>query len=776
MTQEPSSNQVGLSRNMTAASRAVLHILICCLVLASTDSVSARGFPQTGTQAGEGPAPSDGTLQPHPGEQSILKVEAPSVTVDVIVTDKKGQHVKGLSAADFVVYEDKTPQRIVTFVPPIAGVSLKSLTAPPSGQESTISRGEGVPSVAKPVESHGPDITSVRFITLVMDLGDLAPSDLKRAVGGAVQYVAKYLAPEDFVAVYWVDESLHLAQPFTQDKDSMVLALDKLSGRVPGGVFPIQARRQTEEQIDQLQTEIVGLEAASTLPDLGPACTNKENRYKCMEFATLRRFVWSQATLQARTVYSALRAIAIAYRDLPGRKNVALFSEGFPHSPDAKPQMAAVIEAANRSNVAFYVVNSSGLTTEYGAAAHTIEPTVNQEAYTMSLWGPCGSTSRPCLSEFDWAEHLGLDIQHDDLGQLATATGGFLVKNQNDLLPGLARVDSDLREFYTLVYQPTNKTYDGSFRTIKVEALKPGLHVRYRQGYWAIPPGQEMLMTPAAAQLLASVTNGTLKSAFSPQVNAVLLLAANGQFAAPVHVSVPTKNVRFQRDPQRNLFHAGITLLIVGRNSAGKLTTVYQRFLNLEFNKKQLDEFQKRQVLDINARLAVPELECTSVQAILQLSGGIVAIGERTVGLNKTESAGPRLTGLLLSNRIEPADGPADPSDPLRGPNFQIYLPAEARFSASDKLTVYFGVFDTAQQPAQRQAHLRLGYTIRQGAREIASLAHEEVAANPGQKELQVLKQFDLRKLPSGSYTLEVKVEDDSGHATTSQSADFIIG
>ena len=47
--------------------------------------------------------------------QSTIKVQAPSVVVDVIVTDKKGRHVPALRAGDFTVYDDGVPQKIDSF-------------------------------------------------------------------------------------------------------------------------------------------------------------------------------------------------------------------------------------------------------------------------------------------------------------------------------------------------------------------------------------------------------------------------------------------------------------------------------------------------------------------------------------------------------------------------------------------------------------------------------------------------------------------------------------
>jgi VWFA-related protein len=48
----------------------------------------------------------------------VLKVNARIVVLDVVVTDKAGHLVPGLTRADFTVYEDKTPQTIRTFEAP----------------------------------------------------------------------------------------------------------------------------------------------------------------------------------------------------------------------------------------------------------------------------------------------------------------------------------------------------------------------------------------------------------------------------------------------------------------------------------------------------------------------------------------------------------------------------------------------------------------------------------------------------------------------------------
>jgi VWFA-related protein len=708
--------------------------------------------------------------QAQPGE-SVIRVKAPSVVVDVIATDKKGRHVEGLKAEDFSVSEDNTPQKIVGFESTSGATGKEAaqqatekppgrLTAPPSGAESMKAQ-----ALAR-------SLASVRFITLVVDMGDLQPNNVKRSCDAAVQYVTKVVAPEDFLAVYRVDNTLHLAQPFTQDKRLVVEALKAMSGRAPTGRMTAMLRISTQEQIDDLNARLWGLQAVG---GLGPGISGADaagggtgGALLAREIATLRKFLFTQSTMQARTVFVALRSIAQSYADIPGRKNVVMFSEGFIRSPDAKPQMNAVIDAANRANVAIYVVDSSGLKAGFGAENSAPELNDNQLMYEMGLWGPSHD-------QFDNMGRIGHDNLQDDLGQVAAGTGGFIIKNQNDLLPGLAKVDSDLREFYTLVYQPTDTNYDGSFRRIKVELNKPGYHIRYRLGYWAIPPGEEMMMTPAAAQLLAGVAGGSLKSSFEPQVNGAVLLAPNGQLAAPVQVSMPTDRVKFSKDPKHDSYLSAVTLVLAGRDATGRLVTVHQRFLTLNFTKKQLDQFRETHALEITARLAVPRIEPLKLQAILQFPDGSVAIGKRELLAGAPEGSGPQLTSLLLTNHIEQASGPGDSSDPLRGSNFELFVPDQPRFSPSEKLTIYFGALGVPVNPKTGRPELKITIAVKRGDTAVMTLPPEEAVGSPRQDQLLVLKQFALGKLPPGRYTLVVNGEVPANQETVSRSAEFEI-
>ena len=781
--------------------RRLLPLSVFLAIAAAAPPSGSRANPQN-TQA---PSSAGGQAAIPPGGP-VIKVQAPSVVVDVIVTDKKGRPVPGLTAADFAVYENNRPQKIVTFVPPVAaGPEAPAVGAKSGGAPGLQPAAPSAPPTAaapsKPEEREAHDIASVHFITLVLDLGDLQPAHIKRACDAAFKYLQKDVAADDFVAIYWVDQSLHLALAFTKDKPQALGALDRLSGRASGGRLTTQARLETEQEIQDLNQEINGLQASTGLgvganppsapgngrgaAGSGAGPQNAEVTLEKIQLATLMKFLWTQTALQARAVLVALRAIAQAYQSLPGRKNVVVFSEGFLHSPEVAPEMQAVVDAANRANVAFYVIDAGGLAAEYydAANAYPPDPSGTRESFRMSNWSDYDRISTG-LSNFDWAAHMGgMESRHEDLGQVAVATGGLMMKNQNDLLVGLESVDRDLREFYTLVYQPTNTNYDGSFRPIKVEVLVSGVHVRYRQGYWAIPPGEDVMMTPAAAQLVAALANGSLRPSFAPAVNAAALFAPDGKFVAPVRVSLPAKLVRLEASGDH--YRGGATLVLLARDATGRPISVYQRFLTLDLTHKQWDDFRKRN-LDISARLSLPELKPLIVEGILQLPSGTVAQGRCEVlpsipapaptsggGPAPNFDSGPALTSLLLSNSIVPAQGIADPADPLRGENFQIDLPPTTRFATSDKLTLYYGILPKDLTETRRR--FRVSYTIKSSAGAFAPLRAEDLAIRLPQNRLLVLKQFDLNRLTPGKYTMEVRIADASGHGTASASAAFSI-
>lgn len=120
-------------------------------------------------------------------------------------------------------------------------------------------------------------------------------------------------------------------------------------------------------------------------------------------------------------------------------------------------------------------------------------------------------------------------------------------------------------------------------------------------------------------------------------MTAAELIAPDGKPALPLRVSFPGSSIKFTRN--KNLYESNITLVLLAQEATSPPLSVYQRFINLSFNKSQWAEFTKKPV-DIDARLAIPALAPLRVQAIAQFEDGGVAYGERDLEVSAPSAGG----------------------------------------------------------------------------------------------------------------------------------------
>lgn len=71
-------------------------------------------------------APGLGSAQEEPSQEDRIQFRSTveAVNLNVVVTDKKGRFIPGLSVEDFIVYENKAPQEVAFFTPEVTPVTL----------------------------------------------------------------------------------------------------------------------------------------------------------------------------------------------------------------------------------------------------------------------------------------------------------------------------------------------------------------------------------------------------------------------------------------------------------------------------------------------------------------------------------------------------------------------------------------------------------------------------------------------------------------------------
>ncbi len=132
---------------------------------------------------------------------------------------------------------------------------------------------------------------------------------------------------------------------------------------------------------------------------------------------------------------------------------------------------------ANRANVSFYPVDPRGL-----AAFDT----------------PIGPAP-PLPPAADFAQ---LRTRNESLRALALNTDGLALIGSNDLKKQLRRVADDLTSYYLMGYYSTNSKLDGKFRAITVRSKRPGIEVRARRGYSAATAAEVAKSREAAAAIV----------------------------------------------------------------------------------------------------------------------------------------------------------------------------------------------------------------------------------------------------------------------------------
>ncbi|HEX3127048.1 MAG TPA: VWA domain-containing protein [Thermoanaerobaculia bacterium] len=269
--------------------------------------------------------------QPPRQEGFGSEITVNEVLLDVLVTDKKGNVIVGLTPQDFVVKEDGKPVDLT-------GVTFYS------NRRLVGSAKEGV-AVDKVPE----DRYFILFFDDQKDAATEAPELLGRQVEAgqrARDWVLKERQPADWVAVVSYDTRLKVQQDFTRDGRALADAVGAaVKGKDSEGNWPSRIK------------EGEGPSLYAALPK------GNELRDK------------------TTTIYDAMSVLARAAGNIHARKNLVMFSTGFgrvnnfnQYIPDPRyyPGMA---DALNDSNVAVYTIDLAPTGT-----IHPLASSINQLA------------------------------------------------------------------------------------------------------------------------------------------------------------------------------------------------------------------------------------------------------------------------------------------------------------------------------------------------------------------------------------------------------------
>lgn len=394
------------------------------------------------------------TAKPTPPEDNdVVKISTNLIQVDVSVTDAKGKVITDLKPDEIEIYENGAKQKITNF----SFISSVKTTT----ETSKVIDKTAVP--IPPVALRPENVR--RTYALVVDDLSLSFESSFQTRRSLKKFVDEQMQDGDLVAIIRTGAGIGALQQFTSDKRILYAAIEKVkwNAQGSGGISafaPIEAAADTSLQSDPSATpddsEPTGTGDGQTLEDF-------------------RTRVFATGTL------GALKYIVTGMGELPGRKSVILFSDGFKLfetdengaqvSSEVLDFLKQLVDLANRSSVVFYTIDARGLQYTGFTAADNIS-----------------DTSPDAMDSLSQARRDQLHDTQEGLGYLAEETGGLAIKNNNDLSGGVRKILDD-QSYYLIAYQPDTDTFDAAnrkFNKLEVKVSRKGAKARYRSGFFNV--------------------------------------------------------------------------------------------------------------------------------------------------------------------------------------------------------------------------------------------------------------------------------------------------
>jgi VWFA-related protein len=605
------------------------------------------------------------------------------VTVDVVVTDKDGLPVAGLASDDFTITEDGEPQEIVAFE--AVDRPLPAAPAPPPPL-----------SASRASSNEDPARRQASSFVIVFDEVHLDPGEAERVRVALRKFLSTALAPGDQVALVGTGEGTRWTARMPRGREVLLRGLDRLRGRL---VDRDPRERMTDWEAMQiarfddptvvdrvvrrfLQTGLLLQRPTSREGRQSGAQESQKQEDERQQREEWRSIVRSAAaSVYARASILNEQTLAVIEREMASfagarrRKTIILASGGLIADPDLLgPQR--VVNAARRANAAVYFLDARGL-----VAAPLSLQAENQ-----------APTSFPDLVSMQ--SEIGERSQGTE--GLAADTGGFSIKNRNDLAVGLERVAQEARRYYLLGYTPTNGKPDGSFRRIRVKVGREGVTVRARRGYFAPRHGGPAAPEKPAAAILG-VLLAPLDQGDVPLRAVADTLGNAGEGKKAVRVTVEADIRALSLASEGEVASDTLTVAVrMTRLDTGDVVRLDQQ-LQLKLS-PQTRACYERRWLPI-ARTV--ELEPGSYEArIAVYDGNGGKAGSLTHDFDVPGGPGLRLTSLALSDVEGPPEG-------------DLELTALRRFPRGASLRCRFGVQGAAVDPANGRPDITAGFSVR---------------------------------------------------------------
>jgi VWFA-related protein len=546
------------------------------------------------------------------------------------------------------------------------------------------------------------------------------------------------MRPGDYVTLVSTSGSAWWSVRMPEGRDELIDMLKRIDGRMIVDSAPDYISEYEAMRIHVYNDPQVSARVARRLEDYGASARSQ------MDASLAERYGGGDPIVRARAseVYYAaatrnrltlgfINRLLEALGNAKGRKAMVLVSTGFIYDPNLS-EFRDVVQSSRRSNVAIYFLDTRGLelpsymSAEFGAPIDA---------------GDVGFAFLELGEASEGAESLARD------------SGGFTVKNSNDLTRGVERIAAESRTYYLLGYSPTNSARDGKFRKIGVETSRRGIKLRARKGYYArlpdgsLPEREEPGTDPDIQRALDSpyqVRDVPIR--MTAYVFEEVLL---GKAAVVVAADVDIRGFEFETQQDRFLDTLEFLLVVVHRES-GEFYR-YDQQLNMKLRQPTRAKLEQRWFPIVRSF----ELATGGYQAKLVVRDkNSSEIGTLTHVFEVPALDGFRTSSPVLSDTLHPGE-PGSDGRPRPA------MLARREFPTGGMLYCAFDVYGAGKDPETGMPSVLAGFEVRE--REAGTLrarvdATEILPTSLGR--LSRMVATSVSGMGAGDYLLVLQIED----------------
>ncbi len=606
-------------------------------------------------------------------------------------------------------------------------------------------------------------------VTLLFDRID--QSGAHGARDAALEIVKSAPASGVLFTVLKVDGRLHLLQAPTADREALKKAIDAATaGNAESGVQSADAEKRLTEDTrggpnqtsaDSLMTMLLDSQKEVRDPHTTPSIAG-----------LLAASRWQQGA--------------------PGRKTLVYFSQGLNSNVSAPEMLHSIVNEANRSRLSIYALDANagdapsadmqGANGALASAAAAHSGVRSNSSFGRPAGVPQpqeGGTTGPALETLVAGQMSRLEQTGPSAGDgtpidaLCRLTGGAHV-HAGEARRSARRIVAEMESYYVASFDLPARASEGRFQPVSVRALRPGILIEARAGYFVPPRPAVPVSLAFEGRLLEALAAPALPSGLGLHSEVFRFgTSADGSVNSLV-IEAPLSDVDLRSDPAAKTYAAHLAILAQVKSKAGALVARFTEDLPRE-GALEDRETARRDLITLRHHFSAPAGDYVLETVALDVNGGKMAAQRTTLAIPPADG-GPSLSDVVLVRRIEPfaGDEDADRSDPLRCVEGRVIpnLSGQISKAASPTLTLFFDIYPERGSASKPAIVAKVVRHSAQGDTLIGTLPLT-LPEDSGRPFIPYLAQLATAPLASGEYQLTVALK--QGAKTVSQRVSFAL-